>query len=147
MLTQDFITWLSGQTIDGKHPLVFQGPVGPESIPQEHIIVTPVPGGGMQVDGHIEQRVYQIKTVGPMGLNPRNWNEVFAKAEALALAVDKVIMNTFRPIIGGEEVVYTSRFGTSIRQGGPSGQPLDKANRPSFQTMYVIEAVSTVYDN
>jgi hypothetical protein len=56
-------------------------------------------------------------------------------------------MNSWRPVIGGEQVVYISRFGTSIRQGGPSGQPLDSANRPAYSTSYVVEAVSDIYDD
>lgn len=147
MLTHDFITWLSGRDIGVPMPVIYQGPNGPGAEPREHIVVTPVPGGGMQVEGRIEQRVYQIKTVGPMGLNSLNWNDVFAAAENVARRIDKVIMNSFRPVIGGEQVVYISRFGTSIRQGGPSGQPLDSANRPAFSTMYVVEAESNIYDN
>jgi hypothetical protein len=148
VLTSDFIAWLAAQEINGEPmPVIYQGPNGPGAEPREHIVVTPVPGGGMQVDGHIEQRVFQIKTVGTMGLNSRNWNDVFSKTEDLAQRIDKLIMNTWRPVIGGEQVVYMSRFGTRVRQGGPSGQPIDNANRPAFQTMYVVEAESNIYDD
>jgi hypothetical protein len=127
-------------------PVIYQGPSGPPAEPRPHLIVTPVPGGGMQVDGQIEQRVFQIKTVGQQGLNTQNWNTVFSETETLARSIDKFIMNVWRPVIGGEQVVYISRFGTHVRQGGPSGQPLDGANRPSYSTMYVVEAESNIYD-
>jgi hypothetical protein len=147
MLTSDVITWLAGQDIGEEMPVIYQGPNGPSAEPRKHLVITPVPGGGMQVDGRIEQRVFQIKTVGPMGITPATWNAVFAEAESLARRIDKVFMNSFRPVIGGEQVVYISRFGTPVRQGGPSGQPLDDANRPAFQTMYIIEAESSIYDD
>jgi hypothetical protein len=147
MITLDFITWLGDQEWGEESLAIYQGPVGPESEPRRHLVVTPVPGGGMQADGRIEQRVFMVKTVGPMGLSSTNWNTVFAQAEELAQLVDRTIMNAFRPVIGGEQVVYMSRFGSLRRQGGPSGQPLDKANRPSFQTMYVVEATSSIYDD
>jgi hypothetical protein len=147
VLTSDFIAWLSQQDIGVPMPVIYQGPNGPETEPREHIVVTPVPGGGMQVDGQIEQRVFQIKTVGPQGLNISNWNEVIAASEDVARRIDKFIMNVFRPVIGGEQVVYISRFGSHTRQGGPSGQPLDAANRPAFSTMYVVEAESSIYDS
>jgi hypothetical protein len=147
MLAKDFIDWLGAQDIGVPMPVIYQGPNGPLAEPRQHIVVTPVPGGGMQVDGRIEQRVFQIKTVGPQGLTPSTWNDVHAQAEDLARRIDKLIMNSWRPVIGGEQVVYISRFGTSIRQGGPSGQPLDSANRPAYSTSYVVEAVSDIYDD
>lgn len=147
MLTLDFISWLSQADIGVPMPVIYQGPNGPSAEPREHLVVTPVPGGGMQVDGTIEQRVFQVKTVGSMGLNSSNWNTVFSQAETVARNIDKFIMNSWRPVIGGEQVVFISRFGTSVRQGGPSGQPMDIANRPSFQTMYVVEAESHIYDS
>jgi hypothetical protein len=147
MLTKDFIDWLSAQDIGVPMPVIYQGPKGPDAEPRQHLVVTPVPGGGMQVDGRIEQRVFQIKTVGAQGLTPSTWNDVHAQAEDLAQRIDRLIMNAWRPVIGGEQVVYMSRFGTRIRQGGPSGQGLDAANRPTYGTSYVVEAVSDIYDD
>lgn len=145
MLTYDVITWLTGQTLPSQDvPVAYQGPVGPPAEPRQHIVVTPVGGGGMQVDGHIEARVFQLLVVGRQGLNASNWNTVFAEAEQLARDLDKVIMNADRPVIGGEQVVYIGRFGSAP---SPLGQPLDSANRPSFQAMYVVEAESSIYDN
>lgn len=147
MLTSDFMTWLGEQDIGGGDPpVIYQGPVGPPSEPRKYLVVTPVPGGGMLVDGHIEARVFQVKTIGRLGLNSATWNAVFAETEQMARDIDKVIMNAGRPIIGGEQVVYISRFG-STPQGSPSGQPLDNANRPSFQAMYVVEAESGIYES
>lgn len=145
MLTKDFIDWLSAQDIGLPMPVIYQGPNGPQAEPREHIVVTPVPGGGMQVDGRIEQRVFQIKTVGPQGLTPATWNDVHAQAEDIARRIDQLIVNSWRPVIGGEQVVYISRFGGQMRQGGPSGQSLDSANRPGYATSYVVEAESSIY--
>lgn len=147
MITSDFIVWLAGQTLPSREmPVIYQGPAGPPAEPREYLVVTPVGGGSMQVDGHIEARAFQIRVVGHMGLSSGNWNEVFATAEQLARDIDKLIMNAGRPVIGGEQVVYISRFG-STPQGSPAGQPLDSANRPSFQAMYVVEAESSIYEN
>lgn len=147
MIARDFIDWLSAHSFSSPDPVFYQGPNGPEAEPRVHVVVTPVPGGGMQADGRIEQRVFQVKLIGRQGITSSTWNDVFAETETLARAIDRFIMNSFRPVIGGEQVVYISRFGSRIRQGGPSGLPLDKANRPGFQTMYVVEAVSGIYDD
>lgn len=144
MTTSDFIAWLAEQLGDG--PVIYQGPDAPGAEPRDHLIVSPVGGGGMQVDGYIESRVFQVITVGPMGLTSSTWNQIFAAAETRARQVDRVIVNAGRPVIGGEQVVYINRFG-STPQGSPTGRPLDSANRPSFQAMYVVEAESSIYDN
>jgi hypothetical protein len=147
MLTRDFMNWLGEQPLDGQEmPVIYQGPVGPPSEPRKYLVVTPVGGGSMQVDGHIEARAFQVKVVGRMGLSAATWNDVFAETEQLARDIDKVIITAGRPVIGGEQVVYISRFG-STPQGSPAGQPLDSANRPSFQAMYVVEAESSIYES
>lgn len=147
MITRDFMDWLGAQTINGDAlPVIYQGPVGPPSEPRRYLVVTPVPGGSLQVDGLIEARVFQLTVIGRMGISSATWNDVFAETEQLARDIDRLIVNAGRPVIGGDQVVYISRFG-STPQGSPSGQPLDSANRPSFQAMYVVEAESGIYEN
>lgn len=125
---RDFIR----DSVAAEYPtLVFHpGPVMPD-IPERYVVLTPLPGAGLNTEGIFDASGWQVRSVGLQAS--------YDDAEALASAIDAVLAFQPSQMVGDKWVTSITRIG-----GQPYVLMVDNANRTHFVASYLFDAESEV---
>lgn len=130
MRTGDLIGWLETRPVEIKY---FQGPNIPD-YPDKMCVVTPAPGGGLDVEMSIDNPAWQLRVIGPQG-DP---NATASVTEDLIYAIEaEIILNAPRVVMGGKRVKASQRFGSQ-----PTNLPPDTAGRVHFVVTVLLTTES-----
>jgi len=108
------------------------GPFVPD-MPDRLVVVTSTPGPGYVLEAAADAQAFQARVRGSQGS--------YDDAEALALALDGLILNAPFPVItGGCTLIWCRRLGS---QPSPLAPGPDPGDRTEFTCQYVLTASTT----
>lgn len=106
MKYSDLKTYLLGRLVDTPYEGVafYPGPDLPD-IPERHVVLTPVPGPGLSVEGLFDAQGWQVRSVGEQ--------DSYDDGEALAALLDSFLRSENGRMINGVRTVSSQRSGGS----------------------------------
>lgn len=103
---------------------IFPGPEV-EDVPDETLVWTPFPGSGLELEGVLDRRAWQMRAIGAQ--------EDYESAETIANVIDIAFISHHSSEVGGLWVPSIERVG-----GAPTPLMKDDAGRTHFVGSYLI---------
>jgi len=119
-------SWLRARGL-GPDVAVLDGPdIGPD--PGTLLVVTWLPGAGLQLEGMLSTPAFQVRTIGPQG------NRAAARELAERVDAELVLRDRWPGLVGGRYVVTVRRAG-----GEPAHDRNDAAGRAHYVCTYLAD--------
>jgi hypothetical protein len=103
---------------------IYPGPQPPD-IPTSFILATPYGGPGLELEGALDGRSWQIRCVGKQ--------TIYTEVENVANAIDIAFLSWHTQDVGGVRVTSIQRVG-----GAPAPLQVDDAERVHFACSYIL---------